>query len=146
MATFFRPSLRASFFRSGYRFRPSSTPIKTVVATAAGVATVSGVGRAVAIATGTTAGVATVTGVGRAIKTATFSIAGAATTAGVGATLRPAAGVSAGVATVTGVAIRRQVISTNMLQKPVNCVLAGEQITFKGGRARGRQLTHAFGE
>jgi hypothetical protein len=40
----------------------------------------------------------------------------------------------------------RQIISTNMLQNPVNCVLAGEQVGFKTGRISGRALRRTFGE
>jgi hypothetical protein len=38
------------------------------------------------------------------------------------------------------------ITSTAVLHKPVDYVLAGDQHSFKSGRARGRAMSHAFGE
>jgi hypothetical protein len=38
------------------------------------------------------------------------------------------------------------ITSTIYMQKPVDYALAGEQYSFKSGRASGRGLRHAFGE
>lgn len=38
------------------------------------------------------------------------------------------------------------ITSTQVLHKPVDYVLAGQQHSFKPGRASGRALSHAFGE
>lgn len=70
--------------------------------TAAGVATVSGVGASTAAAAGSSAGVATVAGIGSTAG-ASGTSAGVATVSGVGASTAAAAGSSAGVATVAGV-------------------------------------------
>ena len=38
------------------------------------------------------------------------------------------------------------ITSTEHLQKPVDCVLAGQQQDFKRTRLRGVAMSHAFGE
>lgn len=55
------------------------------------------------------------------------------------------------------VGIDHTISSTTVLQKPIDCVMAGDQedekpstrkgrLTFKQGRAAGRALRHVFGE
>lgn len=126
-------------------FVPGS-PIATTVGSSAGVATVSGVAVGIFAAVGSSDGAASVTGVGAGVIAAAGASAGVASVSGVGSGYLVTVGTAAGAATVEGRTELRQIISTNMLQKPVNCVLAGQQVSFKTGRAAGKALRHAFGE
>jgi hypothetical protein len=67
----------------------------------AGVATVAGVGAAIAAATGTAAGIASVAGIGAAAATSIGAAAGTVTVSGIGAAGLAAAGAAAGAATTT---------------------------------------------
>lgn len=137
-----RPSRRVTGGRR--RFPWSISPIRTTVGVAAGVATASAVGVAIKAFTGTTAGAATVSGVGVAIKEMAGSAAGAASVSGTGAALMATTGVAAGVATVDGRKLERAITGTNIMQKPVDYALAGQQLERQ--RIGKRALHHAFGE
>lgn len=145
MPTFFRPPRPAR--RIGrYRWFPPGSPILTAAGTSAGIAAAAGVGVALITAVGTTAGSASVTGAGAGVISAAGSSAGAATVSGSASAFYVAVGTAAGSSDAEGVTELRQIVSTAMLQNPVNCVLAGMQVSFKTGRAQGRAMRHAFGE
>lgn len=145
MPTIFRPARPSRRFGTRRRFVPGSS-ILTTAGAAAGIATVAGVAVAIVSTIGSTSATAAVSGVGSGVRSLTGTSAGSATVAGQGSGYFVTVGLSAAAATVTGVSELRQITSTNIIQKPVDYALAGDQMTFKSGRARGRALTHAFGE
>jgi hypothetical protein len=112
----------------------------------AGSSSVADAGAATAAGTASIAGVASLSLVGAGVLSGALAINGQAVLSPFGFP------VLVGVLAVSGQASQeiraelRQIISTNMLQNPVNCVLAGEQVSFKTGRAAGKALRHAFGE
>lgn len=123
-----------------------SDVISTAVGLATGTSTVSGVGRSTASSVGTSAGSATVTSVGAAVTPSIGSISGVATVLGIGRPIFSAVGTSYGSSVVTGIAIILPITSRNVLQDPVDCVLAGQQIEFRKGRASMAGVRHAFNE
>lgn len=146
MPRFFRPSRPAKRLYGQHRFIPSAGPLRSTVGVAAGDATTVAVGVAVFASVGSTEGAAGVSGVGVSVKAFVGVATGAAegSTPGVGVKL--IVGVASGVAEVSGIADRRHYTSNQVLNLPVDCVLAGQQVSFKNGRAAGRALRHAFGE
>lgn len=147
MPTVFRPARPSRRVIGGFKRYLHGSSILTAAGSAAGVATVSGVGVAIKSVVGSTAGAASVSGVGVAIKAITGTAAGVATVSGTGVAIKATVGVSAGVATVTGVKLLNAVISTRIVQKPVDYALAGQQdMPFRKGSARGRALRRAFNE
>lgn len=89
--------------RSRILYIDDDTVVTQNIGAASGVATVSGIGIAIAEGVGSSAGVATVAGVGTALATSTGAAAGAATVAGIGTAKATSTGSSAGVATVSGI-------------------------------------------
>lgn len=112
-----------------------SDVIVEIVGSAAGTSTVSGVGRSTASSVGSSSGDATAAAVGAGVFGSVGSSIGVAT---VSATARPifhAIGTAAGSSVVSGIAIILPITSRNVLQNPVDCVMAGNQREFKKGRA-----------
>lgn len=140
-----RPSRRVTGGRKAYT--PGAGSIRTAAGISAGVATVLGVGVAIKSTVGSTAGAASVTAVGIAIKAFAGTAAGSASVAGGGVGIRPVIGIAAGAATVVGAKMERAITSTNIMQKPIDYALAGDQDNLvRRGRAAGRALRRAFGE
>lgn len=83
---------------------------------------------------------------GTAVTPGVLSAAGLAVMGFEGTGAVPGVFHAAGVATSNFISVIRPYTSTNALQMPVDCVLAGQQDLYKGGRARGRALKHVFGE
>ena len=145
MPVIFRPARPSRRVTGGFkRYLPGAGSIRAAAGSAAGVATVTGVGVAIVSVVGSTAGAASVNGVGVAIKEFAGSAAGIASVAGIGGGLQNIVGVAAGVATVTGAKVERAVTSTRIIQKPVDYALAGDQFDRK--RLGRRALQHAFNE
>lgn len=111
-----------------------------------GAATVSGVGASTAASAGSSDGAATAAAVGTGVIGGAGSADGLATVSGVGTPVINSVGTSAGVATASAVSDNKHVTSTLAIQKPINCVMIGTQLSFKTGRASGRNLRRAFGE
>ena len=145
MATIFRPPFIARRLARPKTWIPGS-PILSTVGSAAGIATAAAVGAAIIAAVGSTAGAAAVAAVGHTIKPAVGSTAGVAVAAAVGANVRPAVGLAVGSSTASAFSENLHIISTRMIQKPVDYVLAGDQREFRQGRLRRGAMKHAFSE
>lgn len=146
MPTFFRPARPSRRVVGGRRPFIRGNPIYTIVGVAAGAASVTGVGVAIIAAIGSTAGVSSVDGIGVAIRATDGTAAGVASCTAGGVAVIAAAGSAAGASDVSGSSIVLPIISTRILHKPVDYVLAGQQMAFKRGTARGAGLRHAFNE
>lgn len=116
------------------------------VGSSTGAATVSGIGSSTASSVGSSAGSATVTSVGAGVIASVGSSAGVATVTAVGKPFFAAVGTAAGSSDVTGVAIILPFTSRNVLQDPVDCVLAGQQREFRKGSANFGALRRIFRE
>lgn len=123
-----------------------SDVIVEIVGTSSGTSTVSGVGRSTASSVGSSTGTATVTSVGAGVIGVVGSSAGAATVAAFGQPIFAAVGTAFGSSVVTGIAIILPITSRNVLQDPVDCVMAGNQRKFKTGRAHFGALRGIFRE
>lgn len=165
MPTIFRPARPSRRF--GYsRYVPGKGAISTAVFSMAGVAADALAGIKIDPSSFAMAGAATEAGTGGSIATATLASAGVGDLSGNGAGVisgtLSASGVgaltlgasafyvtaltAAGAAASSFVTERKQITSTNILQRPVDCVLAGQQTEFKRGRLSSTAMTHAFGE
>lgn len=145
MATIFRPARPSRRVTGGRKaYVPGAGSVRSAAGSAAGLATVVGVGITIKTAIGSTAGAASVNGVGGAIFTAVGTASAGATVAANGAGVIGAVGVSAGSADVDGRKLERAITSTRIIQKPVDYALAGDQFDRK--RLGKRALQHAFGE
>lgn len=145
MSFVFRPARPSRRVVGGFkRYLPGAGSIRTTAGAVAGAATATAVGVAIKAAIGSTAGAATVNGVAVAIKAFAGASAGQAVITGTGGGLQSLVGVSAGIATVDGRKLERGITGTNVLQKPIDYTLAGDNNERK--RLRGRALAHAFGE
>ncbi len=146
MPTFFRRQTPRGVGSKRPRRFFISSPIATTVGSAAGTSSALAVGVAIIAAVGTTGGTATVNGIISGLITGIGAAAGSASGDAVGSGFRVAIGAAAGSSDVHGIAELRQVTSTNILQKPVDCVMAGDQKEFKSGRAHRRALRGIFRE
>lgn len=145
MATIFRPARPSRRVTGGRKaYVPGAGSIRSTTGTAAGIATVSGVGVAIITAIGLTDGAASVNGVGVGINIAVGTAAGTSTASGVGTGIISSVGVAAGATTASGVYDSRAITSTRVINKPVDYVLAGQQV--KRQRLSNKQARHAFGE
>lgn len=165
MATIFRAPRPLRRFGTRGRVLGKGT-IATAVFAMAGVATVAQAGVKIDTSSFAMAGVAAEAGAGGSIATSTFAMAGVGADGIVGAGVKSGAFsmagvasdslaasafyvttlVASGVASISFATELRQITSTNIIQKPVNCVLAGQQTSIRPGRIRGGALRHAFGE
>lgn len=116
------------------------------VLTAAGAATESAAGVPVGVATNTSSGVGTASFVGSGILTGVLSSSGLASSSLVGVGVGQGVFSSSGIGSAQFGTEFRQIISRNILQNPVDCVLAGQQEEFKKGRASIAVLKRIFRE
>lgn len=114
--------------------------------TAAGAATESPVGGAIAAASLSSAGVGGSSLVGAGVLTGVLSATGVGSASFAGGTYSVMTFQFAGTSAVAMGTELRQIVSTKMLQNPVDCVLAGDQDLVRRGRVSGRALRRAFGE
>ncbi len=121
-----------------------SFTIKTMVGVCAGEAAVTGALNTINTMVGSTAGAATVNGILRVIVPMAGASAGSASVSGSLGIVNAMIGVAAGAATVEGVPAN--ITSRQVLRDPVDCVLAGQQVSYRPGRAMGRALRRAFNE
>lgn len=144
MATIFRRARPSRRF-GGRRGLILSTPIARAAGSAAGIGAAAAVGIGIIAAAGQTDGSASVTAVGVGIIAAVGSTSGVATDTGIGSGYLVTVGIATGSSSAQGAAELKQIISTNMLQKPVDVVLAGQQTEYPGRLSRAA-ARHAFNE
>jgi hypothetical protein len=128
-------------------WQPSAPSIRQAVFAMSGTATVPGVGASIASAVFAISGAATCSAAGVGIRSSVLAAAGAAAVAHVGQSYFTSVFTMAGLSSASFVKGLGQITSTNIIQKPVDYALAGEQDSpVRRGRAAGRGLRHTFGE
>jgi hypothetical protein len=144
---FRRRTPRGVGWRRPHRYVTSVPALREAVFAMAGAAGLPATGGSIASSVFASAGAGVLAAVGNGIKDSVFASAGAASVGQTGSPFFAAVFAMAGFSTTFFDKGLGQITSTNIIQKPVDYALAGDQdYPVRRGRAAGRGLKHTFGE